>query len=109
MSISTCEDCIDNSVGKLCLQRLILCLLGNFSYFLSSADFISKSSFSKNYFGITIGVSNSLDPDKARRFVGPGLDPNCLQRLSADATRRQRVNPPKLHTGTTTKSLSIAV
>ena len=29
-------------------------------------------------------MSNSLDPDKARHFVGPDLDPNCLQRLSAE-------------------------
>ena len=26
---------------------------------------------------------NSLDPDQARHFVGPDLDPNCLQSLSA--------------------------
>ena len=32
----------------------------------------------------TIRVSNSLDPDQARYFVGPDLGPNCLQRLSAD-------------------------
>ena len=32
----------------------------------------------------TIRVSNSLDPDQARRYVGPDLGPNCLQRLSAD-------------------------
>ena len=25
-------------------------------------------------------VSNSLDPDQARHFVGPDLGPNCLQR-----------------------------
>ena len=31
-------------------------------------------------------MSNSLDPDKARQFVGPDLGPNCLQRLSADET-----------------------
>ena len=35
-------------------------------------------------------MSNSLDPDQARRFVGPDLCPNCLQRLSADDTSRQR-------------------
>ena len=35
-------------------------------------------------FFITIRVSNSLNPDQARHFVGPDLDPNCLQRLSAD-------------------------
>ena len=32
----------------------------------------------------TIQVSNSLDPDQARHFVGPDLGPICLQRLSAD-------------------------
>ena len=29
-------------------------------------------------------MSNSLDPDQARHFVGPDLGPNCLQRLPAD-------------------------
>ena len=33
-------------------------------------------------------MSNSLDPDQARHFVGPDLDPNCLQRLSADNKSR---------------------
>ena len=37
-------------------------------------------------------MSTSLDPDQARRSVGPDLGPNCLLRLSADDTRRQRVN-----------------
>ena len=36
-------------------------------------------------------MSNSLDPDQARQFVGPDLGPNCLPRLSADDTGRQRV------------------
>ena len=36
-------------------------------------------------------MSNSLDPDQARRFVGADLGPNCLPRLSADDTGRQRV------------------
>ena len=37
--------------------------------------------FQINAFRIyAIRVSNSLDPDQARRFVGPELDPNCLQR-----------------------------
>ena len=35
-------------------------------------------------------MSNSLNPDQARRFVGPDLGPNCLARLSADDTGRQR-------------------
>ena len=29
-------------------------------------------------------MSNGLDPDQARRYVGPDLGPNCLQRLSTD-------------------------
>ena len=33
---------------------------------------------------IILRVSNSLDPDQARCFVGPDLGPICLQRLSAD-------------------------
>ena len=33
-----------------------------------------------------IRASNSLDPDQARRFVGPDLGPTCLQRLSTDNT-----------------------
>ena len=40
--------------------------------------------FSKTSFRNIIRVSNSLDPDQARPFVGPDLGPNCLQRLSAD-------------------------
>ena len=36
-------------------------------------------------------MSNSLDLDQARHFVGPDLVPNCLQRLSADDTCRQSV------------------
>ena len=58
--------------------------------FLSSADFFSKSTFSKNFWN-TFRISNSLDPDHARRFVGSDLGPNCLQRLSADGTIRLRV------------------
>ena len=36
-------------------------------------------------------MSNSLDPDQARRIVGPDLGPNCLPKVSADDTGRQRV------------------
>ena len=61
-------------------------------YFLSSAVFFSKLTFSKNSFRNTIRVSNSLDPDQALTFAGPDLGSNCLQRLSADDTSRQRVN-----------------
>ena len=64
-----------------------LCLLCTFACFLWSAIF-SKSTFSKNSFRNTISMSNSLDPDQARRFVGPGLGPNGLHRLSADDTSK---------------------
>ena len=60
-----------------------------FHAFLSSADFF-KINFRKILSGIP-SVSNNLDPDHARHFVGPDLGPNCLQRLSADDTSRQRV------------------
>ena len=29
-------------------------------------------------------MSNGLDPDQDQHYVSPDLDPNCLQRLSAD-------------------------
>ena len=72
---------------------LLLCLLGNFSYFFAVCGFFFFSKFFfPNFFSGIPSVSNSLDPDQARHFVEPGLGPNCLQRLSADDTRRQRVN-----------------
>ena len=49
--------------------------------FLTPAAFFLKIYFSKYSFMNKFRLSNSLDPDQARRFVGPGLDPNCLQRL----------------------------
>ena len=45
---------------------------------------------SKHSYRMSTRVVNRLDPDQARRFVRPDLDPTCLQRLSADATSRQR-------------------
>ena len=55
-----------------------------FHALLSSADFFSKLILSKNSFANTIRVSNSLDPDQARHFVGLDLGPNCLQNIPAD-------------------------
>ena len=84
--------------------ELTLCLLGNFACFLSSVDFFQNQLFLKNsirntslsalILSYTIRVSNSLDPDQARHLVGPDLGPNCLQRLSADNTGRQRFSIP---------------
>ena len=48
--------------------------------------------FSVKSFRKTIRMSTSLDPDQAHHFVKPDLGPNCLQKLSADDTSRQRVN-----------------
>ena len=56
--------------------------------------FFQSKLFRKQSFRNTIRVSNSLDPDQARRYVGPDLDQNCLQRLSlisVDRSGRQRV------------------
>ena len=39
-----------------------------------------------------------MDHDKAQLFIGPDLGPNCLPRLPAEDTGRQRVN--KMHTNT---------
>ena len=61
-------------------------MLGNFRAFCRLLIFFSKYTFSKNSFRNTIRVSISLDPGQARHFVGPGLDPNCLQRLSSNDT-----------------------
>ena len=38
-------------------------------------------------------MSNSFDPDQARRSVRPDLGPRCSQALSADGTSRLRTNP----------------
>ena len=40
---------------------------------------VSKKKNSKNSFRNSIGVSNSLDSDQDRHFVGPDLGPNSFQ------------------------------
>ena len=40
--------------------------------------------FVKKSFRNTIRVSNGLDPDEDQYSVSPDLEPQCLQRLSAD-------------------------
>ena len=81
-----------NGQGMLCqmtlysiiLYHLILCMLGDFSCFLSSADFFLNELFFKKSFRSTMRVSNSFDLDQDRRPVGPDRGPKCLQMLSAD-------------------------
>ena len=55
---------------------------------LSSADFFQNLLFLQKILSRknTIRVSNSLDPDQDRHFVGPDLGSTCLQRLSAKVT-----------------------
>ena len=57
---------------------------------LSSADFFSKLTFSKNSFRNAIGSSNNLDPDQDRLSVGLDLGPNCSPRLYSS---RQQKSP----------------
>ena len=49
-----------------------------------------KINFFEKMFKIIL-VSNSLVPDQARYFVGPNLDPSCLQKLSTDDNRNKGV------------------
>ena len=51
---------------------------------LSSVDFFQSYFFFNYFYRNTIRMSNGLDLDQDRPFVGPVLGPNCLQRLSAD-------------------------
>ena len=52
--------------------------------------FFSKLTIKKIIRNI-IWASISLDPDQARNFVRPDVDPNYLQMLSADDTSRQKI------------------
>ena len=61
----------------------------NLLAFSLPAELILFPKKSKAYLRNTSRVSNSLDPDQARQFVGPTLGPNCFQRLSADDTSNQ--------------------
>ena len=65
--------------------------------FVFMCVFSSQFTFLKINFRSTIRLSNSLDPDQARRVVGPDLAPNCLQRLSVESeeTSRQRAKQPQ--------------
>ena len=53
-------------------------------FFLSFADFFQNQPFRK----IISIISNRLDPDQSQHLVGPDLVLNCLQKISADDTRR---------------------
>ena len=81
---SSCDKCTstsDISMNSLPPWKIV-------HAFLLSEIFFQNQLFQKNSFRNTIRVSNSLDPDQARHIVGPDLGPNCLQKFSADDTRR---------------------
>ena len=73
-----------SKLRPLTLACWVICYIN----FIESVDLFSKSAFLNNSFRNTIRVSNNLDPDQARHFVGPDLGPNCLKRLSTDDTSR---------------------
>ena len=53
-----------------------------FSLFLLSADFFQNPPFQKFF------QEYDLGPDQPQHSVRPDLGPDCLQKLSADNTRR---------------------
>ena len=63
-----------------------------------SADFFHNFvKFKKKSFRNTIRVSNSLDPDQGQQFVGPDLDPNCLQRFLAEDKSHRLLSKARVH------------
>ena len=86
---------VDNELIKSSwvFSFLTLCMLGSFSYFLVACCLFFKINFFKKFFQ-EHRVSNGLNLDQDRHFVGRDLGPNCLQRLSADvkiAASKERV------------------
>ena len=51
---------------------------------MSSANIFQHSFFPNALSRITSACLNSLDPDQARRLIGPYLGPNILRRISPD-------------------------
>ena len=54
------------------LLNSTLCMLGNIACFLRFGD-VSKTIYNTR-------TSKCFDPDQARRFVRPDLNPNCLKK-----------------------------
>ena len=59
-----------------------------------SADFFPKSTFSKKNIQEYLQSGKQFESRSGQHFVRPDLGPNCLERLSADETSRQRVHKP---------------
>ena len=76
-----------SAAAQLWLVRYLSAFGVIYMLFMSSPDFF-KIKYSQISSKNTIRVSNGLDPDQDRHFVGPDLGPNCLQRFSADDKNR---------------------
>ena len=74
-----------NGFKPFCVGFLLL-------MFVSTKQFFDKNTFRNN-----IKVSDSLDPDEVRLYVGPDLGLNRLQSLSTEETNRHRVNLKEGH------------
>ena len=77
--------CLSRIMATFCAYTVVLfnpLPTGKFSMIFCRLLDFSKFTFSKNSFRISIRVSNSLDPDQARHFVGPDLDPNWFAQVS---------------------------
>ena len=74
---------------------LPLCMLGNLHIvvvcFVICTLVLASICFQRK-FRNTVRVSNRLDPDQARRSVGPGLGPTCLQMLNVSTDEKNDIN-----------------
>ena len=71
-------------------KKLTICMQVNFACFFVFCCFFQNQLFQKIISRIPTKESNSLDPGQARHFVGPDLDPICLQRLSEEEENTSR-------------------
>ena len=67
--------------------------IAHFALLESSQFTFSNNPFRKK----NIKVSNSLNPEQARRNVGPDLSPNCLQRIYIDCTDKRFICLKSVH------------
>ena len=72
------------STHNICFSWEIWKIFFPYTLLTIALFFVGIFIFPRNYFRNTIIVSNKLDLDPARHFVGADLGPNCLPRLSAD-------------------------
>ena len=78
---------LQQSLGQLALWKLFCHQQVIFKLTFSIKLFFKEFFSSINH---SIKMSSSFDPDQAESFVRPGLDPNCLQRLTAGKELRHQ-------------------